>query len=93
VVTLIVFPETMNHSVLDGVCGMLEGVRSLLEMQDRVLEDGGAGKGLLEEIKNKRATVITALQQCQLFIRFLHILAFYADTSCAFCSIGDFGSY
>lgn len=65
VVTVLVFPVSMNHSVLHGACDMLAGVRRLLEMQDLVLEGGGARKETLDEIKDKRAAVFVGLQQCQ----------------------------
>lgn len=68
VCTVLIFPETMNHSHLSSICEQLDRVRTLLTVQDEVLQASPAdvvkGSPLYTKIVGTRAELIAAQQAC-----------------------------
>ncbi|KAJ7160023.1 hypothetical protein C8R43DRAFT_1064102 [Mycena crocata] len=68
VTTLLVFPETMSHSVMDSLAAQLARIQALVAIQDDVLqaraeELAAPGAPLIERFKKLRARVISTQQQ------------------------------
>lgn len=68
--TILVFPETMNHSCLASTAGQLAQIKALLELQDVVLtsepDDLAPGAPLSQKIMGMRAAIIGGQKACEL---------------------------
>jgi hypothetical protein len=68
VVTIVVFPQTMNHSCLSATSDLLAKIGELVKIQDVVVdskpEDLQKGSPLLIDISSKRANIVGSLRQC-----------------------------
>ena len=69
VLTISVFPETMNHQCMSMMSGQLAKAKGLLMLQDEVLDadvkDLAPGTPLITKIMGARGAFIGAQQQCE----------------------------
>ncbi|KAH9919970.1 uncharacterized protein BXZ73DRAFT_104789 [Epithele typhae] len=77
VLTVFVFPETLNHSHMDAVANLLEKFKTSITVQDEVLQadphDVMPGKPLAGKIKGLRASSLAQIQRLLASKQFLDI--------------------
>lgn len=71
VVTLFVFPETMNHSCMAATAAQLGQIKALIEMESTVLEADlealAPGTPLMAKIAGARTAVLGGQKACEYF--------------------------
>ena len=67
IVTIFVFPETMNHAMLGSISDLLGKINTFIDLQNSVLEsrpeDIAPGTPLLTKILGTRAAIVGGFQQ------------------------------
>ena len=67
IVTIFVFPETMNHAMLGSISDLLGKINTFIDLQNSVLEsrpeDIAPGTPLLTKLLGTRAAIVGGFQQ------------------------------
>ncbi|KAK0471132.1 hypothetical protein IW261DRAFT_1513189 [Armillaria novae-zelandiae] len=76
--TIFIFPETMNHSLINDILEQLDRLKEMVETQDEVLRTPpehliSEHSPLIKESKAARATVVLSQQQLMATSRFIHL--------------------
>ncbi|KAK0493580.1 hypothetical protein EDD18DRAFT_1405386, partial [Armillaria luteobubalina] len=76
--TIFIFPETMNHSLINDILEQLDRLKEIVETQDEVLRTPpehliSEHSPLIKENKAARATVVLSQQQLMATSRFIHL--------------------
>ncbi|KAG7440200.1 uncharacterized protein BT62DRAFT_1012986 [Guyanagaster necrorhizus] len=76
--TIFIFPESMNHSLINDVLEQLDRLKDMVETQDEVLRTPpehlvSEQSPLIKETKVARATIVLSQQQLMATSRFIHL--------------------
>ncbi|KAK0199602.1 hypothetical protein DFS33DRAFT_1267811 [Desarmillaria ectypa] len=76
--TIFIFPESMNHSLINDILEQLDRLKEIVETQDEVLRTPpehliSEHSPLIKETKAARATVVLSQQQLMATSRFVHL--------------------